>query len=782
MFQSARKLTRRGTVNASVEPSTGSSSFITIPTPASPEPLGGHSQTNHSSDGVADSDYAKRCKALMELDRELRKLGADMFFDLPHIAVIGAQSAGKSSLIEAVSGINVPRDSGICTRCPVELSMSSVADEWKCKISLRIEYDPSGAQQGGSTNISFCTLSFNEKDNVDLWLRRAQASILCRERPVSDFQDMTLEELKRLKPGEGSMLFFSMNVIEVHLEDPEATDLTFIDLPGLIQNVSDEKEITVARDLVKKNIQGTKTLILVTIPMSDEMENQEAARLAKSTDPSGDRTIGVLTKPDTITPGAIGSRQRWKDILQGKIYPLRHGYYCVRLADDDERALKLLRAQSELLSDGFFAKTEPWNGFEDRSRFGVPNFVKDISRLLVGMIESNLPKLKVAVDQLISDCSNELNTMPQLPTREPSTEILLRISDFCREVHEAVMGKDHKSVVQRNKCHYQTFKAAIERTNPDLWPVPSKAYYSNPGMHVEGGSVGPFDLFDVRKEIAKSITWELPGFVPFDAIKGIVLMSTSMWRGVTVECFDSVFQSTSAAIEALVTRHFKQFTKLQTLIKSSSRLRLNHCKVEAMSLIEKLLRHESVPLYTQNIEYFTTQKSNWLRKYTDIVRDIDRNPSRFVRPPKAPRPSLRGAPAPYPPSRQPSPAPSGSPSYSPPSSGASSPDALASILPSVTYEDELLVMATVSAYFQVASKRFIDHIPLAIEHQLNQVFSETIHEVLVEEVMSGTDVPRRMKELLSEDEDIAERRRFLEQRLTRLREIRETIAQYEAEN
>lgn len=43
---------------------------------------------------------------------------------------------------------------------------------------------------------------------------------------------MSLNELKRLKPGEGSMLAFSMNVIQVQLEDPEATDLTFIDHPG----------------------------------------------------------------------------------------------------------------------------------------------------------------------------------------------------------------------------------------------------------------------------------------------------------------------------------------------------------------------------------------------------------------------------------------------------------------------------------------------------------------------------------------------------------------------
>ncbi|KAJ4000867.1 P-loop containing nucleoside triphosphate hydrolase protein [Lentinula boryana] len=679
---------------------------------------------------VANSDYAKKCKALMELYRALLSLGADMFFDLPQIAVIGAQSAGKSSLIEAISGINVPRDSGICTRCPVQLSMSSFVEEWKCSIALRIEYDPSGQQQGNSTLIDFCTLSFNDRTNVDLWLRRAQASILWRERPVSDFQNMSLIELKRLKPGEGSMLAFSMNVIQVRLEDPEATDLTFIDLPGLIQNAS-ENEIAIAHNLVEKNIQGAETLVLVTIPMSDEMENQESARLAKQADPSGIRTIGVLTKPDTITRGAIGARERWKDILQGKLYPLHHGYYCVRLADDEERAKRLSRSASEALSSEFFQKTDPWSGFVDRSRFGVPNFVKDISRLLLGMIEANLPKLRIAVDQMIQECSEELEAMPVVPTSEPSTEILLRVSDFCREVKRAVMGEDHKFLVHDNQRHYQAFKAAIERTNPDFWPF---NYGSNPGLHVRGGTVGPFDLGDVLKEIAEALTWELPGTVPFDAIKNIVLKSTTNWPASTNKCFDAVFQSTRSAIEVLVNSHFKQFSKLETCIKTLSYSELDACRAKALILIQKLLSHESVPLYTQNIQYFATEKSKWLSEYTKVHRR--------------------------------------SPNY--PSSRSSSPEPIIKS----SYDDALSVMATVSAYFQVASKRFVDHIPLAIEHELNQLFATNIHQRLLDNIMSGSDVPGRMQDLLSEDEDITAKREFLKQRLARLREIQERLSEF----
>ncbi|KAJ3865875.1 P-loop containing nucleoside triphosphate hydrolase protein [Lentinula novae-zelandiae] len=665
-----------------------------------------------------------------------------MFFNLPQIAVIGSQSAGKSTLIEAVSGISVPRDSGICTRCPVEVSMISFVKEWKCMIQLRIEYDPSGGLQGNSTLIEFCTLSPPDRANVDLWLRRAQASILCRERPISDFQIMGLNELKRLKPGEGSMLAFSMNVIQVQLEDPEATDLTFIDLPGLIQNAS-QSEISIAQDLVKKNIEEIETVILVTIPMSDEMENQEAVRLAKQADPSGDRTIGVLTKPDTITRGAIGSRERWKEVLQGKLHRFHHGYYCVRLADDEERAKRLSRSQSEVLATDFFAKTEPWSGFVDRSRFGVPNFVKDMSKLLLGMIEANLPELRVAVDQLILECLNDLEAIPIVPTKEPSTEILLRISDFCRDVMQAVMGEDHKFLVQDNKRHYETFKVAIERTNPDFWPFISKEDHSNPNLHVQGGSVGPLDLEDVRKEIAEALTWELPGTIPFDAVKKIVLKSTAEWSASTNKCFDSVFQTTSSVVGELIEYHFKQFSKLEALIKSLVHFELDTCKTKAMGIIHKLLSHESVPLYTQNDLDLATEKSKWLSNYTNVHR----NPGNYYISQKLPFLTSTSPPRP--------------------------------VVPPHTYNDELSVMATVSAYFQVAAKRFVDHIPLAIEHELNQFFAANVHQALLQDLMSGTDVPGRLKDLLSEDEGITTRRQFLNERLTRLEEIREKLSQFE---
>src|SRR5579871_3127474 len=82
--------------------------------------------------------YALSRQGFIEVIRRLRKCGSDTEVDLPQIVAIGNQSAGKSTLIEGISGIQVPRAAGACTRCPMEITLiCSDPTEWKCKVSLR---------------------------------------------------------------------------------------------------------------------------------------------------------------------------------------------------------------------------------------------------------------------------------------------------------------------------------------------------------------------------------------------------------------------------------------------------------------------------------------------------------------------------------------------------------------------------------------------------------------------------------------------------------------------
>jgi hypothetical protein len=56
-------------------------------------------------------------------------------------------------------------------------------------------------------------------------------------------------------------------------------------------------------------------------------QNQKIRTLAREVDPSGNRSIGVLTKPDKIEADTEGTTI---DILLDRKYELRYGYFVVR--------------------------------------------------------------------------------------------------------------------------------------------------------------------------------------------------------------------------------------------------------------------------------------------------------------------------------------------------------------------------------------------------------------------------------------------------------------------
>lgn len=114
----------------------------------------------------------------------------------------------------------------------------------------------------------------------------------------------------------------------------------------------------------------------------------EAVRLAKDScaDPSGSRTIGVLTKPDLLISGLTNARTAWKAVLEGRSHQTRHGYFCVRLPDDEERKGGIKQVKLNRLADEFFNNASPWNEISDRSRFGIPNLVRYTSDLLIQLI------------------------------------------------------------------------------------------------------------------------------------------------------------------------------------------------------------------------------------------------------------------------------------------------------------------------------------------------------------------------------------------------------------
>ncbi|KAE8447242.1 hypothetical protein EG329_010936 [Mollisiaceae sp. DMI_Dod_QoI] len=221
-------------------------------------------------------------KKMIEIRSILQTVGQSHALTLPSIVVIGSQSSGKSSVLEAIVGHEfLPKGSNMVTRRPIELTLVNTPD-------AQAEYG------------EFPALGLGK---------------------ITDFSHIqrTLTELNLAVPDHECV---SDDPIQLTISSPHIPDLSLIDLPGYIQVVGHDQPIELKQkisDLCDKYIQPPNVILAISAADVD-LANSTALRASRRVDPRGERTIGVVTKMDLVdaTRGAA--------ILNDRKYPLRLGY------------------------------------------------------------------------------------------------------------------------------------------------------------------------------------------------------------------------------------------------------------------------------------------------------------------------------------------------------------------------------------------------------------------------------------------------------------------------
>ncbi len=235
-----------------------------------------------AGEGARDDQMMVFTKKMIEIRNILQKVGQSSTLTLPSIVVIGSQSSGKSSVLEAIVGHEfLPKGSNMVTRRPIELTLVNTPE--------------SKAEYG---------------EFPDLGLRR-----------ITDFGSIqrTLTELNLAVPDAECV---SDDPIHLTIYSPNVPDLSLIDLPGYIQVVGHNQPLELKQkisELCDKYIQPPNVILAISAADVD-LANSTALRASRRVDPRGERTIGVVTKMDLV------DATRGTAILQDKQYPLRLGY------------------------------------------------------------------------------------------------------------------------------------------------------------------------------------------------------------------------------------------------------------------------------------------------------------------------------------------------------------------------------------------------------------------------------------------------------------------------
>ncbi|KAH6667681.1 P-loop containing nucleoside triphosphate hydrolase protein [Halenospora varia] len=86
-------------------------------------PAAAHSDPSSLYETLTSHTLGQEQRALLDLIDDLRSSSLSSNIQLPQIVVVGDQSAGKSSVLTAITGVHFPRDANACTRFPTEVRL-----------------------------------------------------------------------------------------------------------------------------------------------------------------------------------------------------------------------------------------------------------------------------------------------------------------------------------------------------------------------------------------------------------------------------------------------------------------------------------------------------------------------------------------------------------------------------------------------------------------------------------------------------------------------------------
>ncbi|KAH5350366.1 hypothetical protein HBI48_164710 [Parastagonospora nodorum] len=392
---------------------------------------------------------------------------------LPKIIVLGEQSTGKSSVIEAISEIKTPRSTGTCTRCPLFIKLESPADPaatWNASVTLRrtFIYDgkrgrdrrfPGWIQLQEPTIVEFMTC--NSPDELERIIAGAQRAVTS----LHDYEDFTKANIEHLNGA--FSCGFSPNVVCISISHPGLPALSFYDLPGVIGQSEMPDDVTFVKNLVSEYVKDPEALILVTCSMENDIANSTAGGIARALKAT-DRCVGVLTKPDRLLETAC--HEILHNVYEKKHLPLGHGYFVVRNLGQEQLDRHLTHEAARAQEKQFFDTAKPFAAFRQHdSRFGTWNLQSFLSDKLAEQITKKLPIIEEEIHTRRHEVEEELKQYPAPVTQNAPRVIFDILTEFAQSVRLELEG-DFKHRVWRNnwKALQRSLFSSILSLKPTL--------------------------------------------------------------------------------------------------------------------------------------------------------------------------------------------------------------------------------------------------------------------------------------------------------------------------
>lgn len=365
---------------------------------------------------------AKSKRRINQIDR-IRSYGIGDIVSLPQLVVCGDQSAGKSSVLEGVTGMPFPRKDGICTRFPTEIVLRRSATDRSIVASIQ----PHSSRRADTRR----RLSDYKRRMADM-----------SELPEVTYDVSTLMGLRGHPNVVGGSAFAS-DVLRIEVTGHADLNLTVVDLPGLISVANKEQtdtDVDLIKGMVEEYISSRRAIVLAVVQAGNDIANQSVIQIARKHDPQGQRTVGIITKPDLINLGTEGHLAELA-MNQGNVQ-LKRGFFLLKNPSPAELACGITIQQRLGQEMDFFA-SPIWQSHNlDMNRVGVGNLRQFLQCLLDKHIEQELPNVIEEIRHHLLETEASLNRMG--PKRSKVADVRYFITgismDYCQLIQVAVGG------------------------------------------------------------------------------------------------------------------------------------------------------------------------------------------------------------------------------------------------------------------------------------------------------------------------------------------------------
>ena len=537
--------------------------------------------------------------------------------DLPQIVTIGSQSSGKSSVLENVVGKGfLPRGTGIVTRRPLVLQLyntsnhSVPASPGSISSSLR--------SPGGLDDVDEEDPADNEEvdENSSSNLHTPPESKLKSKRKVAasaspvvlpgdewgeflhlpgekfySFDEIRDEIVRETDRSTGRNKGISNKSINLKIYSPRVLNLTLVDLPGITKVSVGDQPIDIEdqiREMCLHYISNPNAIILAVTAGNTDLANSDALKMARSVDPEGNRTIGVLTKLDLMDPGTDAS-----DMLNNRVIPLRRGY--VGVINRGQRNISQKRSIREgLKKEMEFFKNHP--AYRSLShRCGTSTLSKMLNSILMHHIRDCLPEIKNRITGMMADIQQELDALGT-PTGDISRatlggSLLSLLSKFAASFGNAVDGKG-------------TSADGVEMN--ELYGGARISYIFNEIFGRSLTSIDPFDGLtdeDIRTAICNANGPRPSLFVPEISFDLLVRRQISRLEQPGLQCIDLVYDELQRMSSQCEPTELQRFPDLRDRMCDCVSSLLRRCVSPTQMMISNLIKVELAYINTSHPDF-----------------------------------------------------------------------------------------------------------------------------------------------------------------------------------